>query len=63
MGKTFSSKYRQEKEYYDDEFINGKKEADKKRKKENAELRKMRMRQFDDDNYGYDDSVKSYRYR
>lgn len=62
MGKTFS-KYRQDREYYDDEFINERKESDKKRKKENAQLRKMRMRQFEDDSYGYEDPVKNYRYR
>lgn len=61
MGKTFN-KYRQDREYYEDEFINEKKE-DKKRKKQNAELRKMRVRQFEDDSYSYDNSLKSSRYR
>lgn len=61
MGKTFN-KYRQDREYFEDEFINEKKE-DKKRKKQNAELRKMRVRQFDDDNYSYDSSLKNSRYR
>jgi hypothetical protein len=61
VGKTFN-KYRQDREYYEDEFINEKKE-DKKRKKQNAELRKMRVRQFEDDSYSYDNSLKSSRYR
>lgn len=61
MGKSFN-KYRQDQEYYGDEFINGKKE-DKKRKKQNAELRKMRLRQFDDDSHILDSSLKTSRYR
>lgn len=61
MGKTFN-KYRQDRGYYEDEFIHEKRE-DKKRKKQNAELRKMRMRQFEDETHAYDDNAKNYRYR
>jgi phosphoglucomutase len=61
VGKTFN-KSRQGRDYYEDEFIYEKID-NKKRKKQNAELRKMRMRQFDDDNYGYESNSKTYRYR
>lgn len=61
MGKTFN-KSRQNRDYYDDEFIYEKND-NKKRKKQNAELRKMRTRQFEDDSFGYENTLKNYRYR
>ena len=61
MGKTFS-KYRQDRDSFDDEFVYQKRD-EKKKKKQNAELRKMRGRQYESDSFGYEQQSKPMRYR
>jgi hypothetical protein len=50
VGK-FVGKFRQERDYSDDYGYNGRKP---KRKRENREIRKMKMRQYDEDGYAFD---------
>jgi hypothetical protein len=52
VGK-FVGKFRQERDYSDDFGYNGRKP---KKRRENREIRKMKMRQYDEDNYSFDDS-------
>ncbi len=61
MGKTFS-KDRKDREYHDDENVYEKMD-NKKRKKQNAELRRMRNRQYSDESYEYDNFSKFSRTR
>ena len=59
MGK-FVGKFRQERDYSDDYGYTGRKP---KRKRENREIRKMKMRQYDEDSYSFDESPPSSKYK
>jgi hypothetical protein len=61
VGKTFS-KYRQDRDSFDDECVYQKRD-EKKKKKQNAELRKMRGRQYESESFGYEEKSKPMRYR
>lgn len=62
----FSGKHRHQNFFLeDDDFSYKKPQAnDKKRKSENAEIKKMRLQQYEEDNYGYDfrNSKKNRKY-
>jgi hypothetical protein len=52
VGK-FVGKFRQERDYSDDYGYGGRKP---KRKRENREIRKMKMRQYEEDSYAFDEA-------
>lgn len=58
----FVGKFRHEYDYSDDYDSTKSFIKTKKRKKENAEMRKQRTRQQYDDDYGYDDFVDKRRH-
>jgi hypothetical protein len=52
VGK-FVGKFRQERDYSDDFNYGGRKP---KKRRDQREIRKMKIRQYDDDSYSFDDS-------
>jgi len=59
VGK-FVGKFRQERDYSDDYGYGGRKQ---KRKRENREIRKMKMRQYEEDNYAFEGSDRPFKYK
>lgn len=58
----FVGKFRYDNDYSDDYDSTKSFIKTKKRKKENAEIRRMRIRQQQEDDYGYDDYVDKRRH-
>lgn len=58
----FVGKFRQDRDYYDDYNSTKSFIKNKKRKTESAEMRKSRIRQSQEEDYGYDDYVDKRRH-